>query len=898
VNTKTVHGQLDTKYDPAEVERDLYRSWEERGFFQAHADAAQNPYVIAIPPPNVTNVLHMGHGLNNTLQDVLIRWRRMQGYDALWVPGTDHAGIATQNVVERVISESGLTRMDLGRDAFVERVWEWVDEYGDRIIGQLKAIGCSCDWERTHFTLDEGLSRAVREVFVRLYEKDLIYRGRYIINWCPRCATALSNEESEHREHEGGLYHIRYPLADQPDRYVEVATTRPETMLGDTALAVHPEDERYAELVGREAILPLVGRNLPIVADHYVDPEFGSGVVKVTPAHDPNDFEIAGRHDLPAVDIMTDDARISDQAPEAYRGLDRFEARRRVLEDLEREDALVRTEKHMHSVGHCYRCDTVVEPRLSLQWFVHMEPLAEPALAAYREGKLRFHPERFGRIYEHWMENIRDWCISRQLWWGHRIPVWYCRDESCAEMIVSRDDPDECPGCGGALVQDPDVLDTWFSSWLWPFSTLGWPDETPDLRAFYPTSTLSTAAEILFFWVARMVMAGYEFVGDLPFTDVLIHGTVRDHLGRRMSKSLGNGIDPLEVVELFGADAMRFTLLRGAPLGTDLQLNYEDLESAFRVGRNFANKIWNAARFSLPYLTDEDTGSLDGKQLELSDRWILSRLEHTTRDVTGAFEDFRFQEAAELLQGFVWNEYCDWYLELVKGRLDGSRGEVSRAAAAGTLAFVSKAWLRLLHPVMPFLTETLARKLPGESDETSLVMGPWPAATGEWSDPEAEGALDELREFVSVVRNLRSEYNVDPGTRVPVHVRLASDSLALALEAEEDGALRLARISELGEIAPQDAGEPGAHAVLRSGSEVFLPLTGVIDLDQERARLEAEIDRLEKLLRGSAGKLENQSFLERAPEEIVEREREKARSLGEQRDRLVGKRGELGSAGP
>ncbi len=890
--------QLDTKYDPTEVEGGLYRSWEDRGFFRATAETAQSPYVIVIPPPNVTNVLHMGHGLNNTLQDVLIRWRRMQGYDALWVPGTDHAGIATQNVVEREISESGLTRMDLGRDAFVERVWEWVDEYGGRIIEQLKAIGCSCDWERTHFTLDEGLSRAVREVFVRLYEKGLIYRGRYIINWCPRCATALSNEESEHREHEGGLYHIRYPLADRADHFVEVATTRPETMLGDTALAVHPGDERYAELVGSEAVLPLVGRHLPIVADHYVDPEFGSGVVKVTPAHDPNDFEIAGRHDLPAVDILTDQARISDQAPETYRGMDRFEARRRVLEDLEREGALIRTDKHMHSVGHCYRCDTVVEPRLSLQWFVRMEPLAEPALRAYRERKLRFHPERYGRIYEHWMENIRDWCISRQLWWGHRIPVWYCRDESCGEMVVSREDPDECPGCGAALVQDPDVLDTWFSSWLWPFSTLGWPDDTPDLRAFYPTSTLSTAAEILFFWVARMVMAGYEFMGDLPFTDVLIHGTVRDHLGRRMSKSLGNGIDPLEVVELFGADAMRFTLMRGAPLGTDLQLNYEDLDSAFRVGRNFANKIWNASRFSLPYLTEQDTGSLAGQQLELSDRWILSRLEHATRDVTAALEEFRFQEAAELLQGFVWNEYCDWYLELVKGRLDGSRGEASRAAAAGTLAFVSRGWLRLLHPIMPFLTETLARKIPGESDETTLVMGPWPIATGEWSDPEAEGALAELQEFVGVVRNLRSEYNVDPGARVPVHVRIQSDSLALALQAEQDGAFRLARIGELGDIAPQDAGEPGAHAVLRSGSEVFLPLTGVIDLDQERARLESEIERLEKLLRGAWAKLENPSFLERAPAEIVEREREKAMSLGEQRDRLVGKRSELGSAAP
>jgi len=888
--------ELEARYDPTDLEGRLYRRWASEGYFHVEASEAEDPYVIVIPPPNVTAALHMGHGLNNTIQDVLIRARRMQGRHALWVPGTDHAGIATQNVVERQLAEEGLTRWDLGRDAFVERVWAWVEEYGTRIIEQLKAIGCSCDWQRTRFTLDEGLSRAVREVFVSLYEKGLVYRGQYIINWCPRCGTALSNEEAEHREQPGKLWHIAYPLEDEPGRTVIVATTRPETMLGDTGLAVHPDDERHADLIGRTAILPLVGRRLPIVADEYVDPEFGTGVLKVTPAHDPNDFEIGRRHDLPLVDAMTDQATMSDEVPEAFRGLDRFAAREAIVAALEEAGDLVRVEDHVHSVGRCYRCDTIVEHRLSLQWFVKMEPLARPALEAYRDGRLHFHPERYGQIYEHWMENIRDWCISRQLWWGHRIPVWYCQNEACGAEVVVREDPEVCPECGGALERDPDVLDTWFSSWLWPFSTLGWPEETPDLQAFYPTDTLVTAADILFFWVARMVMAGLEFMGDLPFTDVVINGTVRDHLGRRMSKSLGNGIDPLEVVERFGADALRFTLLQGAALGTDLQLDYEDLDAAFQVGRNFANKIWNAVRFALPHLEPSDRTGSGAPELELADRWILSRARAAASGTSAALDDFRLHQVAGVTYHFVWDEFCDWYLELAKTRLAGERGEESRRAAAWTLRRVLETWLRLLHPVMPFITEELYLKLPGVDAGATLMLGPWPAPPAEWEEPDAEAAVGELQELISTLRNVRAEYNIDPNRELAVHLDSVSPDLERALEAEEDGLLRLARVEAV-RRGQGVAGEAGAHAVLRSGTELFVPLADVIDLARERERIEEELDRLGSLLDASRKRLANQDFLHKAPEEVVQRERDKARSLEEQRERLQAKRRVLSGSG-
>ncbi len=886
--------ELAPRYDPSGLEAALYDEWVEAGLFHVDANDVENPYVIVIPPPNVTAALHMGHGLNNTIQDVLIRRKRMQGYDSLYLPGTDHAGIATQNVVERQLGKEGKTRFDLGREAFVDRVWDWVDQYGDTIIEQLRVIGCSCDWERTRFTLDEGLSSAVREVFVRPYERGLIYRGRYIINWCARCGTALSNEEAEHRDYTGKLYRIRYPLQGDGGHTVEVATTRPETMLGDTGLAVHPGDERYEALVGQTAILPLVGRPLPIVADDYVDPEFGSGVVKLTPAHDPNDFEIGRRHGLDTLDVMTDAATMNDAVPEAYRGLDRFEARKRVVADLEAGGHLVRVEDHPHSVGRCYRCDTIVEPRLSDQWFVKMGPLAEPALEAYRKGDLRFHPERYGKIYQNWMENIRDWVISRQLWWGHRIPVWYCRNEACAEVIVARENPDACPVCAGEVEQDPDVLDTWFSSWLWPFSTLGWPEDTDDLRAFYPTDTLVTAPDILFFWVARMVMAGIEFKGELPFTDVLLNGTVRDHVGRRMSKSLNNGIDPIEVVDMYGADAMRFTLIRGAPLGTDQQLNNEDLEEAFRPGRNFANKIWNAARLALPHLPstgDQEPGT------GLADRWIRSRLARTAAEVDASFESFRLHEAAEACHSFVWGDFCDWYLELAKRRLDRAGTEEHQQVGA-TLRHVMEGWLGLLHPIMPFITEAIARRIPGRGEDSTLVMGPWPTIPGDWVDDEAESAMEALREMVGSIRALRAEYRVDP--RTPLQVRLAgvSRGLETALDEEVDSVLRLASLSGIENVGAGSAGaagEAGAHAVLRTGGEVFIPLRDVIDLDRERERIGEETRHISGLLRSTRGKLENEGFVSNAPEEVVERERSKLVSLAEQVERLEEKLQSLGS---
>ncbi len=895
MNESPAGPSLESRYDPSGIEPVLYRRWLDRGAFHVEAEDAGNPYVIAIPPPNVTAALHMGHGLNNTIQDVLIRFERMRGRDAMWIPGTDHAGIATQNVVERQLGKDGLTRQDLGREAFVERVWEWVDTYGNTIIEQLKTIGCSCDWDRARFTLDPGLSLAVREVFVQLYEKGLIYRGNYIINWCPRCQTALSNEEAEHEEVEGKLWHIRYPLADDPARWVTVATTRPETMLGDTAVAVHPDDSSKAALVGLEVELPLCGRRIPIVADEYVDPEFGSGFVKVTPAHDPNDFEIGRRHGLPEINIMHGDATLNDNVPVPYRGLDRFEARSRIVADLSAAGLLERTETHVHAVGHCYRCDTVVEPRLSLQWFVRMKPLAEPALAAFRAGDLRFHPERFGATYEHWMTNVRDWCISRQLWWGHRIPVWYCQDRTCEEITVSREAPEACPVCSGPVEQDPDVLDTWFSSWLWPFSTLGWPEETEDLRTFYPTDTLSTAPEILFFWVARMVMAGIEFRGQLPFTDVLLHGTVRDAQGRRMSKSLGNGIDPLQVVEMFGADAMRYTLVSAAALGTDIQLDHEDLESSFRVGRNFANKIWNAARFALGYLSPTDTSrDPNTLELELADRWILSRLSEAARTVTDGLTKFRLHESAEAAYHFVWSEFADWYVELVKPRLRGDRGKESRDAAATTLALVMDGWLRLLHPVMPFITEELFCHMPGRGSDDTLLFGPWPESGSFQVDAEAETALAALQDVVSSVRNLRSEYSIDPGRRIDLVLVDPPAPLRAALEEESEGLKLLARLETVETAAGAPVDVPGAHAVLRTGGEVFLPLSNVVDLERERRRLVDELDRLSSLLAAARGKLENAGFLERAPAEVVEREREKAVSLQERYDRLTEKKATFG----
>ena len=886
---------LAPQYDPSAIERPLYAHWEALGVFRPEAQPGGTPYVIMMPPPNVTAQLHMGHGLNNTVQDALVRFERMRGRQVLWLPGTDHAGIATQNVVERLIAKEGLSRFDLGREAFVARVWDYVHDTGATILDQLRAIGASCDWSRTYFTLDEGLSHAVREAFVRLYEKGLVYRGHYIINWCPRCLTALSNEEAEKREAPGKLWHLRYPLA--AGGHLTVATTRPETMLGDTGVAVHPGDERYAHLIGTEVLLPLVDRRIPVVADEAVDPAFGTGAVKVTPAHDPTDFEIGRRTGLETIDVMTPDAHMNDAVPERFRGLDRFDARRQVVAEFTALGLLEKVEDHQHAVGRCYRCDTIIEPRLSDQWFVRMEPLARPALAAYREGRLRFIPERRGDEYVTWMENIRDWCISRQLWWGHRIPVWYCEDEACGQVAAGREDIAACPACGGPVRQDEDVLDTWFSSWLVPFSSLGWPDATPDLARFYPGTTLVTAPEILFFWVARMVMSGCEFMGDIPFGTVYLHGTVRDTQHRKMSKSLGNGIDPLDVVDRYGADALRYVSLSGMAVGTDLILDPDDLETAFAAGRNFANKLWNAGRFILSNL-DGPTRPIAGAgahavgadEFTLADRWIIARCDATVREATAAYEKFRLNDAASAVYRFIWSDLADWYIEQIKPRLYGDQpgGDVARAVAARTFDVA----LRLLHPIMPFITEALWIRLPGRRDGDTIVVARWPAPDLRAKDDAAVTAFTLVQDAITSVRQVRAEYGVAPGATVRVRIAPATPGARRALEAEESTIRRLAKVGELAFGEATD--EPGGHAVLSDGSAVFVPLGGAIDVARECQRLGAEVDRLGQLIGAQERKLANENFVTRAPAAVVDNERQKLASWREQADTLRGKRQLLG----
>jgi len=903
--------ELAPRFDPQSIEPARYQRWAEGGYFHVPASAVledgREPYVIVIPPPNVTAALHMGHGLNNTVQDVLIRWRRMQGRAALWVPGTDHAGIATQNVVERLIAKEGCHRDDLGRERFVERVWDFVHETGGTILKQLEAIGCSCDWERTRFTLDDDLVRAVREVFVSLYEKGLIYRGEYIINWCPRCLTALSNEEAEGEETEGTLWHLRYPLPasaakeaekaskagassvgrlDDGRWYITVSTTRPETMLGDTAVAVHPKDERYAGLVGVQVELPLTGRAIPIVADEHVDPEFGSGMVKVTPAHDPNDFEIGQRRGLPMIDVMTPDAHMGENAPEAFRGMDRFEARKAVLKALAEQGLRAGEDKHTHSVPHCYRCHTVVEPRLSEQWFVKMKPLAEPALEASRNGTVTFTPGHWKKVYEHWMENIRDWCISRQLWWGHRIPVWYCPE---GHVIAAREDPTECPECGStALEQDPDVLDTWFSSQLWPFSVFGWPKQTDDLKAFYPGNTLVTAPEILFFWVARMIMAGYEFMGEAPFAQVYLTGTVRDIKGRKMSKSLGNGIDPMDVVRAYGADAMRYTIISQCAIGTDIALDHENVEAAFSSGRNFANKIWNAGRFALMSLGDapvKPVGEIAG-DLQLEDVWIISRLQGAAAEATEGLERFRLHEVAEGLYHFFWGDVCDWYLELVKSRLSADADPASREAARATLVTVLDHAMRLLHPIVPFVTAELWERLPtaeGVERAQDIIVAAWPQPEQAFVSKEAEALMGGLQQLIVEVRRLRKEYGVAEGKRIAIHVTGSDAAFLSMVESKAAAFEQLARVDRI-DTSPGTG--VGAHAVLANGAELFVPLVGVIDVERERTRLTDEITRLDQLLAGTRKKLENESFVARAPAEVVQKERDRTVQLEEQGSKL------------
>ena len=892
---------LPPQYNPHDVERRLYQRWLDRGVFTPRADSPHEPYVIVIPPPNVTAILHVGHGLNNVIQDVLIRFERMRGRAAEWLPGTDHAGIATQNVVERLLAEEGKTRVDLGREKFVERTWAFVRQTGNAILEQLKVIGCSCDWSRTRFTFDAAYSRSVREVFVRLWDEGLIYRGHRVIHWCPHCGTALSDEEAEFQDETGNLYYIRYPVEGGPRPYLTVATTRPETLLGDTAVAVNPKDARHAAFIGKTARLPMTDIAIPIIADEAVDPAFGTGFVKVTPAHDASDFEIGQRHGLEAPLIMTEDGRMGEgdgtterrkgdarRVPAELVGLDRFEAREVIVQLLRERKLLEKVEPHRHAVRHCYRCETVVEPRLSDQWFVKMKPLAEPALAAYRDGQYRLVPERWHATYVNWMDNIRDWNISRQLWWGHRIPVFTCT--KCGEQWADRQDPKQCRKCGGPVEQDPDVLDTWFSSWLWPFATFGWPERTPDLARFYPGHTMVTAPEILFFWVARMIMAGYHFLGERPFSTVYLHGTVRDTQHRKMSKSLGNGIDPLDVVRLYGADALRWTLIAGSSLGADVILDPSDLETTFAPGRNFANKLWNIGRFILAQLPEdvESIEKLNLSALALADRWILTRAYATIVAATDQLETFRLDEAAKACFEFAWKDLADWYVEAVKPRL--AAGDA--AAAQAVLAFCFDTVLRLLHPVVPFITEDLWQRLPGRRPEELLVTAAWPTVPPQLLKLEAAFEFTRVQEAISKIRMIRAEYRIAPKIRLAASIKPRTDLIRAAFEGERETIVRLAQLSDLD--LDGGFGGAGAHAVLADGSEVFVALADAIDVRQECRRLSSELTRLEQQLSGLAAKLTNQNFVARAPAEVVAQEREKERAWRDQRQALADKLKSLG----
>src|SRR6266849_2842823 len=870
-------------YDPRPVEPAIYKRWLEAGVFQPRPDG--EPYVIVIPPPNVTAVLHMGHGLDNVTQDVLIRFERMRGRAALWLPGTDHAGIATQNVVEKLVIQKGTTRFEMGRQAFLRCVWEFVNQTGRTILEQLKVIGSSCDWTRTRFTLDPEYSRAVREVFVRLWEQQLIYRGHRVIHWCPHCLTALSDEEAEHHETNGNLYYIEYPLEDRSG-FITVATTRPETLLGDTAVAVNPDDPRGKPYIGSKVLLPIANVEIPVIADESVDKEFGTGFVKVTPAHDASDFEIGLRHKLDMPLVMTEDGRMdpdSPRVPKGLKGMDRFAARKTIVKMLDR--LLVKVEQHQHSVRRCYRCDTVVEPRLSDQWFVKMKPLAEHVMQGYAKHEFTIVPDRWRATFENWMNNIRDWNISRQLWWGHRIPVFTCT--KCKHQWADRQDPKECPKCGGPVEQDADVLDTWFSSWLWPFATLGWPEDTPDLRRFYPGHTLVTGPDILFFWVARMLMSGYHFMGKKPFSTVFLHGIVRDTKHRKMSKSLGNGIDPLVVVEKFGADALRWTCIANTALGQDLILDPDDLETTFAPGRNFANKLWNIAQFVLTQLPTSVPAidTVDRRSLTLADRWILSRAQATIREATHSLQDFRLDEAAKRCFAFVWNELADWYVEAVKPRLDDP-------AARAVLAYCLDLSLRLLHPVVPFITEELWQKLPGRKANELLATAQWPAPRPELEDPRADQEFARVKTAIEQIRSIRAEYRVSPKARLRATIVTRGNDKAATFDGERDTIVRLAQLESLAlDGVPQGV---GAHAVFGDGSEVVVALEGAVDVRNECRRLSEEKDRLEKQLEGLAARLTNQSFVSRAPQDVVAKEREKEKAWRDQRDVLAGKLKSLG----
>lgn len=879
--------EISKQYDPKSVEDRIYGFWQDSGFMAAQPDPDKKPYTIVIPPPNVTDRLHMGHAFNNTIQDMLIRFHKMRGFNALWIPGTDHAGIATQNVVERQLKqEQGKTRHDIGREAFVDKVWEWRERHGSIIIDQLKKLGCACDWSRLKFTMDEDLSRAVTEAFVRLHGKGLIYRGKYIVNWCPRCQTAISDEEVDHQEKDSSLWYVKYDLKDTSESIV-VATTRPETILGDTAVAVNPSDTRYEGLIGKSAILPVLGREIPIIADELVDPKFGTGAVKVTPAHDPNDFEIGQRHQLPSIVAIGPDGSMNQEAG-PFEGLDRFECRKRLVESLEKNNQLQKVEKHRHSVGHCHRCSTVVEPYLSEQWFVRIQPLSEPALNAVEDGRIELMPERWVKVYKNWMINVRDWCISRQLWWGHRIPVYYC--QACDEMMVLREKPEKCSRCESSnIIQDPDVLDTWFSSWLWPFSTMGWPEETEDQEYFFPTSALVTGPDIIFFWVARMIMSSLEFKGTIPFRYVYFNGIIRDATGQKMSKSRGNGIDPLKMIDRFSADAVRYSLVALSSEGQDINLS----ENNFEIGRNFANKTWNAFRFlalnlekSLSMADLPDFFQKHKKSLELPDAWILSRYAQTVKRTTKSLEEFRFSQYLDSLYTFFRGDFCDWYLELIKPRLYDDENPREREIPLAIATFLLKGTMLMLHPLVPFISEEIWQALKGESDPESVMASEWPTADREWRSHQAEAEMAFIQEIVSAIRNIRSEMNVPPGKKANAHIKVANANHSKVLSWNKEYLCGLGGIDKL-KLSSNDQSKPAhsATAVVQ-GAELYIPLEGLIDIDVERERLEKEIARLEDHVNKLDKKLSNQVFLDRAPKDVIEKERIKKVSYEENLQKL------------
>ncbi len=856
--------ELEKNYNPSEIEERLYTKWMNKKYFHANVNRDKKPFTIVMPPPNITGQLHMGHALDNTMQDIIIRQKRMQGYEALWLPGTDHASIATEAKVVEAIKKEGLTKEDLGRDAFLDRVWDWKKQYGGRIVSQLKKIGSSCDWDRERFTMDEGCNKAVKEVFVNLYNKGLIYRGERIINWCPKCLTSISDAEVEYEDQAGHFWHLRYKLTDGSG-YVNLATTRPETLLGDTAIAVNPNDDRYKDIVGKTVILPIVHREIPVVADDYVEMDFGTGVVKITPAHDPNDFEVGARHNLPIINVMTDDAKITDDYPK-YAGMDRYEARKAIVADLEAEGALVKVEDYNHNVGTCYRCGTTVEPRVSKQWFVKMKPLAQPAIDAVKNSDTRFVPPHFEKTYFHWLENIRDWCISRQLWWGHQIPAFYCDD--CGETVVTKENTAVCPTCGKPMRQDPDTLDTWFSSALWPFSTLGWPDKTEEMDYFYPTNVLVTGYDIIPFWVMRMMFSGIEHTGEVPFNTVLIHGLVRDSQGRKMSKSLGNGIDPLEVIDKYGADALRFSLVTGNAPGNDMRFYWERIEAS----RNFANKVWNASRFIMMNIEKAEDREVSIEELTDADKWIISKMNTLIKEVTDNMEKYELGVAVQKLYDFIWEEFCDWYIEMVKPRLYND-DDTTKGAALYTLKTVLINSLKLLHPYMPFITEEIFCNL--QDEEESIMISSWPVYREEYNFAREEAAIEAIKEAVRNIRNVRAEMNVAPSKKAKVYVVTENEEVKNIFENGKVFFATLGYASEVIIQADKSGIDDDAVSTVIHNAVIYMPFAELVDIEKEIERLKKEEERLNGELKRVNGMLSNERFISKAPEAKINEEKAK-----------------------